>query len=473
MGARQSRQRHGASAGGTPPLAREAKAAEGGGDLQCKACPAAAEIVVQATHATDNPIGAVEATAVVVEGEVCQTEAYGGGLQRTSGVISLYRCRCCNGYVNRAEFDTTCRYHPGRFVGRGGPLAPPRHWSCCQGTTPDAPPCAKRPTHTEDTTFTDLARQLGCEMTEAQRASRVESLKEQFGSAFDGRAIRVAVQKSSGTVVIRVPAPPTPTIAHVKAILRSDHPHFAGRHVQLGAAPVRPLHPVVPFDDSLPLGQMRPFEKRKTLHPAQLTEDGALSIFVLESNIRDEKSGTAARGSDWVKVPLHPGDSLAKLSLIHNLDVATLKAANSIIGSEIEGWRDEIWLPPLASLRPAPKTGKVDYVARFRASLRSKTMASAGAGAALERVETEEALSYLSMFENDVEAAVTEYLADEAWAAQARRKVERSASGSSRGVSSTSLVLRRMGKAKGTKLDARQERAVGAMEHSLLQGQHH
>jgi hypothetical protein len=243
--------------------------------------------------------------------------------------------------------------------------------------SPDSPPCAKRPTHTEDVTFTQLARQLGCEMSESQRAARVEALKEQFGTAFDGNAIRVAVQKQSATVVILVPAPPLPTIGAVKAILRSDHPHFAGRHVQLGAAPVRPLHPVVPFDDSLPLGQLRPFEKRKKLHPAQLTEDGALSIFVLESNIRDERSGTAARGSDWVKVPLHPGDSLAKLSLLHNLDVATLKAANNIIGSEIEGWRDDLWLPPLAALRPAPKAGKVDYVARFRIALRAKSGAAA------------------------------------------------------------------------------------------------
>ena len=231
-----------------------------------------------------------------------------------------------------------------------------------------------------------------------------------FGSAFDGNAIRVAVQKSSATVVILVPAPPTPTIAHVKAILRSDHPHFAGRNVQLGAAPVRPMHPVVPFDDGLPLGQLRPMEKRKSLHPAQLTPDGALSIYVLEAPRRDERSGAASRGDDWVKVPLHPGDTLAKLALQHNLDISQIKAANNIIGSTIEGWRDDIWLPPLAALRPAPPPGKVDYVAKFRLALR--------AAGERGRVETEEAEAYLAIVGNDVPAAVAEWLADGAWASE-------------------------------------------------------
>ena len=470
MGARQSRP------GKAEASSKQTAAAADETELQCKACPAPVGAVVQATHATDGPIdGAVEASSVVVEGHVCQGAAYDGGLQHSSGVLSLYRCRYCNGYVSRNEFDTTCRYHPGRFVGRGGPLAPPRHWSCCKGTTPDSPPCAKRPTHTEDVTFTQLARQLGCEMSESQRAARVEALKEQFGTAFDGNAIRVAVQKQSATVVILVPAPPLPTIGAVKAILRSDHPHFAGRHVQLGAAPVRPLHPVVPFDDSLPLGQLRPFEKRKKLHPAQLTEDGALSIFVLESNIRDERSGTAARGSDWVKVPLHPGDSLAKLSLLHNLDVATLKAANNIIGSEIEGWRDDLWLPPLAALRPAPKAGKVDYVARFRIALRAKS------GAAAARVvEADEAEAYLSMFENDVEAAVGEYMADAAWAAAAQSELQLRAAGDSGRSGGGGLVQRATARAKAKSSSpselqqqqqqqlSAQEQTGGGMDQSLL-----
>ena len=424
-------------------------------ELQCRPCPAA-DTVVHATPAGPDAPG-VEAVAVepmVVEGQVCgHGAALEGGLQNTSGVLPLYRCRFCNGYVSRNEFDTTCRYHPGRFVGRGGPLAPPRHWSCCHGTTPDAPPCTKRPAHTEDTTFSHLARQLGCEMTEAQRVARVEKLKEQFGTAFEGHAIRVAVQKSSATVVIRVPAPPTPTIAHVKAILRSDHPHFAGRNVQLGAAPVRPLHPVLPFEDSLPLGQLRRCENRDALHAAQLTEDGALSIFVLESKTRDEKAGTAARGSDWVKVPIHPGDSLAKLALLHNLDVATLKAANNIIGSEIEPWKDEIWLPPLATLRPAPKPAKIDYVARFRLVLRAK----AGPDS-VRAVEKEEAESYLAMFDNDVDASVAEYMADSEWATQAQRELKREAHGGRPG-----LVQR-----KGNGRAAAKANGGGGVDQSFL-----
>ncbi len=454
MGGRQSTARKG---GAALQEGLQATPRKGGAaleeELRCQPCP-----VVHATPAGPGSVQGVEAVAVepmVVEGQVCgHGVADEGGLQNTSGTLSLYRCRFCNGYVTRNEFDTACRYHPGRFIGRGGPLAPPRHWSCCHGTTPDAAPCAKRPVHTEDVTFTHLARQLGCEMTDAQRAARVEKLNELFGTAFDGNAIRVAVQKSSATVVIRVPAPPTPTIAHVKAILRSDYPHFAGRNVQLGAAPVRPLHPVVPFDDSLPLGQLRQFEKREALHPAQLTEDGALSIFVLESSIRDEKAGTAARGSDWVKVPLHPGDSLAKLALLHNLDVATLKSANNIIGSEIDAWRDDIWLPPLASKRPPPKQGKIDYVARFRIALRAK-----GAGPDAVRVEKEEAESYLAIFDNDVDAAVAEYMADSEWAAQAQRELKAEVGGR------VGLAQR---KGKGTVANPAARASTGGTEQPFL-----
>lgn len=378
-------------------------------NLQCSPC--VPDPVVHATHARqgDASIEGAVAGTVVVEGQVCAGVAYDGGLEHSSSMLSMYRCRFCNGYVSRAEFDTACRYHPGKFVARGGAGHAWSKWSCCDGTVVDHPPCAKRPTHTEDLTFSSLARELGCEMSESQRHARVESLNEMFGPAFDGNAIRVAVQKSSATVVILVPAPPTPTIAHVKAILRSDYPRFAGRNVQLGAAPVRPMHPVIPFDDSLPLGQLRPMEKRRTLHPAQLTPDGALSIFVLEAPGRDERSG-ASRGDDWVKVALHPGDTLAKLALQHNLDISQIKAANNIIGSTIEGWRDDIWLPPLAALRPAPPPGKVDYVAKFRLALR----AAGDRG----RVETEEAEAYLAMVENDVQAAVNEWLADGVWASE-------------------------------------------------------
>ena len=60
-----------------------------------------------------------------------------------------------------------------------------------------------------------------------------------------------------------------------------------------------------------------------------------------------KKRGTPARGADWVLVSLRFGDTLAKLALRYNLDVSTLKAANGIVGSEIETWRDELWLPPL------------------------------------------------------------------------------------------------------------------------------
>ena len=134
-------------------------------NMQCKPC--APDPVVVATHARDSAIDGAVAGTVVVQGELCAGAAYDGGLQQSTSMLSMYRCRFCNGYVSRAEFDTACRYHSGKFVARGGAGHAWSKWTCCDGTVADHPPCAKRPTHTEDVTFSSLARELGCEMTEA------------------------------------------------------------------------------------------------------------------------------------------------------------------------------------------------------------------------------------------------------------------------------------------------------------------
>ena len=110
----------------------------------------------------------------------------------------------------------------------------------------------------------------------------------------------------------------------------------------IGCVPaVIPGRPSAPLDDMLPL----PADRR-----AKSAAGEAVSLFILETPSRDVKKASAApvRGEDWVKVPLHPGDSLAKLALKYGMSVAQLKAANGILGSTIPVWDDEIWLPPLA-----------------------------------------------------------------------------------------------------------------------------
>ena len=47
-------------------------------------------------------------------------------------------------------------------------------------------------------------------------------------------------------------------------------------------------------------------------------------------------------------MPIRRGDSLQKLSLKYDRTVAAIKAANNIVGNEVEAWRDDLWLPPAA-----------------------------------------------------------------------------------------------------------------------------
>lgn len=53
----------------------------------------------------------------------------------------------------------------------------------------------------------------------------------------------------------------------------------------------------------------------------------------------------------WVRVSVGRGDSLQKLAIAHGLDVSAIRSANSIFHSELEPWRDEIWLPANARTR--------------------------------------------------------------------------------------------------------------------------
>ena len=322
--------------------------------------------------------------------------------------LPLFKCRNCHGYFARAEFHTMCTYHAGKFVARGNPGHAWSKWSCCSGTTADHPGCTTRRSHDADPAYAESLRSLGCELSDAELTERAAALTAAFGDAFDGENIRVLIQRQSGSVVLSVPAPPTPTVGHVKTVLRSEHPRFASRNAELGTSPTIPGRPSTPLDDMLPL----PADAR-----AKSAAGEAVSLFILETPSRDVKKTSAApvRGEDWVKVPLHPGDSLAKLALKYGMSVAQLKAANGILGSTIPVWDDEIWLPPLAAKRPPPEPAKVDPVAAFRRRLQASGFR--------ERVDDEEAATYLSLATSgegggapDVEAAVELFRADAEWA---------------------------------------------------------
>ena len=53
-----------------------------------------------------------------------------------------------------------------------------------------------------------------------------------------------------------------------------------------------------------------------------------------------------ARSQGWVRVPVRGGDSLQKFAVAYGLEVSEIKSANNILHSELEPWRDAVWLPP-------------------------------------------------------------------------------------------------------------------------------
>ena len=263
-----------------------------------------------------------------------------------SGNLPLFRCTCCDKYMTPAEFVTECVYHPGRYT-RGKWC----RWECCKATGQDAEGCCRKPTHTEDHAFSELTRSLGCEPSHAEHAKQKRSLAKIFGAAFDGRSIHVRVCHNDSSVVVAVPAPPVPDIASLKTILRSQYPELFGgtSGFELGTTAVEPLTPVEPLPDSTLLTRL---PSANCVPTQELTGGVAADVVVAAIKLfalvpPRKKRGTPARGADWVLVSLRLGDTLSKLALQHNLDVSTIKAANGIVGSTIEAWRDELWLPPL------------------------------------------------------------------------------------------------------------------------------
>jgi hypothetical protein len=340
--------------------------------------------------------------------------------------LPLLRCSRCAQYIATAEFTTTsCVYHPKRYT--PGKWC---RWECCKATGRDAPGCTTRCQHTEDTEFSALAQKLGCELTPQQLQRREEKLATTFGAAWgcDG-TIRVMVHHQDRSQLLQVPWLGA-DVGSLKAILASAHPELAGRRaesLELGECAVQPLTPVSPLHDTLALTDL----SSEVIDAGACSKHGAIDLFVLAPP-RAHRTGAgagSARGPDWVRVQLRMGDTLTKLALQYNLDAATIKSANGIVGSEIEAWRDELWLPPLAgSLHPPPLTLEVvaDPSRLFHRELRihrTQQQQQQQMGAAPMAATTSETPSqpeidaYMALHDGDISAAVAAFHEDAAWAA--------------------------------------------------------
>lgn len=81
------------------------------------------------------------------------------------GRLQNYRCVCCRTYIQAAEFNVPCQYHPGIFGGPDGQYGSVKartyHWSCCKDPFEEHPGCKKKTTHTEDIQFSKVLRSLG------------------------------------------------------------------------------------------------------------------------------------------------------------------------------------------------------------------------------------------------------------------------------------------------------------------------
>ena len=109
------------------------------------------------------------------------------------------------------------------------------------------------------------------------------------------------------------------------------------------------------------------------------------------------------------------GDTLSKLALRYNLDAATIKTANGLIGNEIECWRDELWLPPLQGQQPRPAE-QVDPLCQFRSELHTMRRRQLHGTQVMELPSRLEAQAYLSLHNNDMMSAVCAFEEDAIWA---------------------------------------------------------
>ena len=354
-----------------------------------------------------------------------------------TGNLSLYRCSCCCQYVTKAEFGVECTFHTGRYKHHGHSHF---SWSCCGALDEKHPGCKKKTTHTEDVKFSEVVRSIGSEIGEEQLQAQAHWMRKRFPGAYaDGHlAVEVKLKGGAGeSILLRVLAPPQPSIGAVKTLLQAADSRFVAAKTELAtSASGDPLLDNSALTTAPGLlasgvavsgGCTRALILYTLQHTAQMSQ-------AVGAQGQQPKSLTDREG--WVKVPLRWGDSLQKLSLKYDLPVAVIKSANNIVGSEIEGWRDELWLPPSAELGQAPKRPQNKYeefIWLLRRGAKGEGLLPGGefrtlggaAGASTAEAagrddrpptpEKAEVEAYLAMNDQSVEAAFAEWKADTDW----------------------------------------------------------
>jgi hypothetical protein len=278
---------------------------------------------------------------------------------RISGGLAMYRCSGCTRYLQAAEFQSECVFHPGSFTGEYGSVkARTRVWSCCKDSDENHPGCRRRQNHTEDVEFSRICRSLGQQIPAHALQAQADELRAKFPGAYGDGSLAVEVRVQGGdSINLQVLAPPQPSIAAVKTLLHAKvttwHPERTVLSTRLGGEPLEDRSALTLAEGLAATGfactggctrAVVLYARPQTAVKASDTASPEQQQQKLESDraeLHERKK--------WKKVPIRRGDSLQKLSLKYNLPVALIKSSNNIIGAEIEAWRDELWLPPSAA----------------------------------------------------------------------------------------------------------------------------
>lgn len=224
-------------------------------------------------------------------------------------------------------------------------------------------------------------------------------------------------QKGADSISLQVLAPPQPSIAAVKTLLREK---------DSTCLPERTILSTSQDGEAL--------DDRSALTIADglvatgfACVDGCSRALVLYSRRTGEAARPNGQGSEqhaqdvqerkcWKKVPIRRGDSLQKLSLKYDLPVALIKSSNNIVGAEIEAWRDELWLPPSAAEGQKLKrpTTKLEEFFWYLKGEGAEQPSERIRGMQASLPSHEEAQVYLDMY-NSVEEAVKAWEDDMGW----------------------------------------------------------
>ena len=227
-------------------------------------------------------------------------------------------------------------------------------------------------------------------------------------------------QKGGDSISLQVLAPPQPSIAAVKTLLRAKDPTISVDKMILSTSQGGEA-----LDDRSPLTMAKGLAAT-----GFACVDGCSRALVLYSRTdgaSDQGSGDQQQPQHdrqevqerkrWKKVPIRRGDSLQKLSLKYNLPVSLIKSSNNIVGAEIEAWRDELWLPPSAVegqklKRPTNKIEEFFWLLKGEGEEEPSARAN---GMQVSLPSREEVQVYLDMHQNNVEEALKAWEADMDW----------------------------------------------------------